>query len=69
MNNEKYSCPLCGNTMYWTGNISQNMNNKRYCSILYQYRCVGPNCIYESKYEQLDSSAIRRISYMNREYN
>lgn len=41
MNNEKYSCPLCGNTMYWTGNISQNMNNKRYCSILYHLSKVG----------------------------
>lgn len=59
MSNEKYICHLCGSQMYWTGYVSQDLNNKHYCDVLYQYRCGNHDCRYESKYKRLDSAGIR----------
>ena len=62
MENEKYTCPRCNKEMYWTGDISQDIN-KNYCSILFVYRCRNCDCNYTSRYERLDSSG-ERLKYM-----
>ncbi len=59
MSDKNYICPRCNSEMYWTGNIRQDIKEKRWCKILYQYRCNDPRCRYESNYDNLDSSGIR----------
>ena len=59
MANDKYICPRCNSEMYWTGNISQDISEKRWLKILYHYKCGDPRCGYKSTYDELDSSGTR----------
>lgn len=59
MRDNKYTCPICGEKMCWTGDICQNPNENRWCSVLYVYQCRNIDCRYKSKYEKLDSAAER----------
>lgn len=59
MSDEKYICPRCGNEMSWTGNISQDLSEKRYCAVVFEYECRNFKCLYKSKYNQLDSAGMR----------
>ena len=56
MNSNKYICPKCNEEMCWTGEICQNPNEHRYCSILYVYQCGNIDCGYKSRYKNLDSA-------------
>lgn len=59
MSVEKYICPRCGESMHWTGNISQNPNENRWCSVLYEYKCNNIRCGHKTKYDNLDSYGMR----------
>lgn len=59
MDDNKHTCPRCGEKMYWTGDVSQNPNENRWCSVVYVYQCRNIDCGYKSKYENLDSAGIR----------
>lgn len=56
---EKYICPMCGKEMFWTGYVSQNLKEKRWCSLLYEYKCENIGCGYKTKYDSLDSAGNR----------
>lgn len=66
MSNKKYICPRCNNIMYWTGEICQNPNETRWCSALYQYKCINLNCRYESRYDELDSAGLHHKEMIDR---
>lgn len=59
MSVEKFICPRCGKEMHWTGYISQNINEHRWCGILYEYKCGNLHCGYKTKYDTLCSSGRR----------
>ena len=59
MNKEKYICPICGEEMSWTGNVSQNLDEKRWSSLLYEYQCRNGRFEYKTKYKQLDTAGIK----------
>ncbi len=65
MANEKYTCPRCNSKMFWTGNISPDISEKRWLKILYHYKCVDPRCGYKSSYDELDAAGERIAHMMN----
>ena len=63
LSGEKYTCPVCGTEMIWTGDISQDLK-KNYCAILFVYRCRNYNCNHKAKYERLDSDG-EQLKYLD----
>ncbi len=61
MSNETYICPICGTKMCWTGDVSQNPNEKRWCSVVYHYQCRNVDCRHKSTYEELDQFETRNF--------
>ena len=57
MSDGRYICPICSNELFYTGQISQDIKEKRYCKIRYHYHCL--NCGYETTYYILDDFTMR----------